>query len=139
MSELASESVSTVLTRARFTRMQDGTAEEFALIGAAEAASARELPGRVLDAVRALDDGGASGYAVTRLEHSLQSATRAERDGRRAGYVVAALVHDIGDGLARTRTAATRRRCCGRSFPRSCAGSWPTTRCSRCTTTAPTS
>jgi predicted HD phosphohydrolase len=88
------------LTRARFTRMQNGTAEEYALIEEADAASARELPGRVLDAVRALDDGGASGYAVSRLEHSLQSATRAERDGRPAEYVVAALVHDIGDGLA---------------------------------------
>lgn len=80
--------------------MQDGTAEEFALIEAAETAAARGLPGRVLDAVRALDDDGASGYAVTRLEHSLQSATRAERDGRATEYVVAALVHDIGDALA---------------------------------------
>jgi predicted HD phosphohydrolase len=88
------------LTRARFTRMQDGTAEEYAIIEAAEAESAFSLPGRVLDAVRALDDGGAAGYAVTRLEHSLQSATRAERDGQPVDYVVAALVHDIGDGLA---------------------------------------
>ena len=88
------------LTRARFTRMQDGTAAEFALIEAAETAAARGLPGRVLHAVRALDDDGESGYAVTRLEHSLQSATRAERDGRPVDYVVAALVHDIGDGLA---------------------------------------
>ncbi len=87
-------------TRARFTRMQDGTAEEFALIEAAETEYARTLPTRVLDAVRALETGGASGYAVSRLEHSLQSATRAERDGRPVDYVVAALVHDIGDGLA---------------------------------------
>src|ERR1700753_3506159 len=88
------------LTRATFTRMQDGTAAEYAVIAAAEDASAAGLPARVLDAVRALDDGGTAGYAVTRLEHSLQSATRAERDGRPVEYVVAALVHDIGDGLA---------------------------------------
>ena len=87
-------------SRARFTRMQDGTAEEFALIEPAETEYARTLPLRVLDAVRALETGGASGYAVSRLEHSLQSATRAERDGRATDYVVAALVHDIGDGLA---------------------------------------
>jgi predicted HD phosphohydrolase len=87
-------------TRARFTRMQDGTAEEFALIEAAETEYASTLPTRVLDAVRALGTGGAQGYAVSRLEHSLQSATRAERDGRPVDYVVAALVHDIGDGLA---------------------------------------
>jgi len=85
------------LTRARFTRMQDGTAEEFALIEASETEYARTLHLRVLDAVRSLEVGG---YAISRLEHSLQSATRAERDGRPADYVVAALVHDIGDGLA---------------------------------------
>ena len=86
--------------RARFTRMQDGTAEEFALIEAAETEYASTLPARVLDAVRALETGGAQGYAISRLEHSLQSATRAERDGRPVDYVVAALVHDIGDSLA---------------------------------------
>jgi hypothetical protein len=81
--------------------LTDGTAEEYALINAREAAYNRTLHLRVLDAVRAL---GASerdpGYAVSRLAHSLQSATRAERDGRPVDYVVAALIHDIGDGLA---------------------------------------
>jgi len=93
--------VSSDLARATFTRMRDGTAEEYALIHAREAAYNRTLHLRVLDAVRAL--GAAEpdpGYAVTRLAHSLQSATRAERDGQPADYVVAALIHDIGDGLA---------------------------------------
>jgi predicted HD phosphohydrolase len=80
--------------------MQDGTAEEYAVIGAAEAEYARTLHVRVLDAVRALGEGDDAGYAVSRTEHSLQSATRAERDGKPLDYVVAALVHDIGDGLA---------------------------------------
>jgi predicted HD phosphohydrolase len=88
------------LTRARFTRMQDGTAEEFALIHAGETEYARTLHLRVLDAVRSLETGGAPGYAINRFEHSLQSATRAERDGKPVDYVVAALVHDIGDSLA---------------------------------------
>jgi predicted HD phosphohydrolase len=87
------------MTRARFTRMQDGTAEEYAVIEANEAECARTLHVRVLDAVRALGE-GEQGYAVSRLEHSLQSATLAERDGKPVDYVVAALVHDIGDGLA---------------------------------------
>jgi predicted HD phosphohydrolase len=93
--------VSSDLARATFTRMQDGTAEEYALIHAREAAYNRTLHLRVLDAVRAL--GAAepdAGYAVSRLAHTLQSATRAERDGRPVDYVVAALIHDIGDGLA---------------------------------------
>jgi predicted HD phosphohydrolase len=70
------------LARARFTRMQDGTAEDFALIHAGETEYARTLHVRVLDAVRSLETGGAPGYAVSRLEHSLQSATRAERGGK---------------------------------------------------------
>ena len=81
--------------------MQDGTAEEYALIHAREAAYNRTLHLRVLDAVRVL--GAAEpdpGYAVSRLAHSLQSATRAEREDRPVDYVVAALIHDIGDGLA---------------------------------------
>jgi predicted HD phosphohydrolase len=93
--------VSSSVARATFTRMQDGTAAEYALIHARETAYNGSLPLRVLDAVRAL--GAAEpdlGYAVSRLDHSLQSATRAERDGRPVDYVVAALMHDIGDGLA---------------------------------------
>jgi predicted HD phosphohydrolase len=93
--------VSSSLARATFTRMQDGTAEEYALIHAREAAYNGTLHLRVLDAVRALGTAEPNpGYAVSRLAHSLQSATRAERDGRPVDYVVAALIHDIGDGLA---------------------------------------
>src|SRR5258708_3111891 len=81
--------------------MRDGTAQEYALIHAREAAYNRTLHLRVLGAVGEL--GAAEpdpGYAVSRLAHSLQSATRAERDGRPVDYVAAALIHDIGDGLA---------------------------------------
>ena len=88
-------------SRATFTRMQDGTAEEFALIEAAETEYASTLPARVLDAVRALETGGTQGYAISR-----DSSTACSRrpgpsaTGGRVDYVVAALVHDIGDGLA---------------------------------------
>lgn len=48
------------LTKARFTRMQDGTADEFALIEAGETRYARTLHVRVLDAVsrRSADPAG---------------------------------------------------------------------------------
>ena len=93
--------MSSDLARAAFTRMQDGTVEEYAFIHEREAAYNRSLHLRVLDAVKALGEPDSDpGYAVSRLEHSLQSATRAERDGRPVDYVVAALVHDIGDSLA---------------------------------------
>ena len=93
--------MSSGLARATFTRMQDGTPEEYAFIYAREAAYNRTLPVRVLEAVRALGTAEPDpGYAVSRLAHSLQSATRAERDGRPVDYVAAALIHDIGDSLA---------------------------------------
>jgi predicted HD phosphohydrolase len=86
--------------QATFTKMRDATAADYEIIHRYEDEFLAGLPDRVLAAVEALGEGGVGGYAVSRLEHSLQSATRAERDGRDEQYVVACLVHDIGDGLA---------------------------------------
>ena len=85
--------------RATFARMQDSTTEDYAIILARHAEHLDGHADRVLDALRALGEGDA-GYAVSRLEHSLQSATRARRDGRDTDYVVMCLLHDIGDALA---------------------------------------
>ena len=82
-----------------FTRMQDGTAEDYALLDRYERAYMGALPDKLLGALQRLKDSFA-GYQVSRYEHSLQSATRAHRDGRGEEYVVAALLHDIGDELA---------------------------------------
>ena len=85
--------------RASFRRMLDGTPDEWRIVGANARAYNKKLPDRVLEHLRVLrDDFG--GYAVDRLEHSLQTATRAHRDGRNEEYVVCALLHDIGDTLA---------------------------------------
>jgi predicted HD phosphohydrolase len=86
--------------RASFTRMQDGTAEDYAIIEALESEYFAKLPDRVLGAVADLASNGLDGYPVDRTAHSLQSATRALRNGEDTDYVVAALVHDIGDPLA---------------------------------------
>jgi predicted HD phosphohydrolase len=83
----------------RFTRMADGTAEDYALLDRYEGEYVRELPDRLLQALDGLKSSFA-GYQVNRYEHSLQSATRALRDERDEEYVVAALLHDIGDELA---------------------------------------
>lgn len=85
-------------TRATFTAMQDGTAEDWAAIGRASAAFGKELPERLISHLKMLQ-GDCGGFAVDRLEHSLQTATRAYRDGRDDEYVVCALLHDIGDLL----------------------------------------
>jgi predicted HD phosphohydrolase len=87
------------LDTVRFTRMEDGTPEDYELLDRLEQPYLEALPDRILAAVEALK-ASFSGYQVSRYEHSLQSATRAERDGRDEEYVVAALVHDIGDELA---------------------------------------
>ncbi len=82
-----------------FTRMEDGTAEDWAFLESLESEFCAKLPDRVLDALEKLND-SFGGYQVTRYTHSLQAATRALRDGRDEEYVVTALVHDIGDDLA---------------------------------------
>ena len=79
--------------------MEDGTREDYELLDRAERGYVRTLPDRILAALYKLDD-GLQGYAVTRLQHSLQAATRAFRDGADDELIVAALIHDVGDELA---------------------------------------
>jgi len=84
--------------RASFTRMVDGTPDQWGVVFRSTVPYQQRLPERVLAHLALLrDDFG--GYAVDRLEHSLQTATRAHRDGRDPEYVVCALLHDIGDTL----------------------------------------
>ncbi|MBX2882031.1 MAG: HD domain-containing protein [Granulosicoccus sp.] len=82
-----------------FTRMQDGTEDDYRLLEQLETEYIKYLPQRIEAQLEKLNE-SFGGYQVTRLEHSLQSATRAHRDGRSVDYVVAALIHDIGDELA---------------------------------------
>ncbi len=84
--------------RATFKTMADSTAEEWALIAESNMAFSKGLPDRVLAHLNLLD-GDFGGFAVDRLEHSLQSATMAHRAGKDEEYVVCALIHDIGDTL----------------------------------------
>ena len=85
--------------RAQFKAMAEGTQEDWMRIVAAEIPFNRELPNRVLAHLKLLGN-DCGGFAVGRLEHSLQSATLAHRDGMDEEYVVCALMHDIGDILA---------------------------------------
>ena len=82
-----------------FIHMEDGTREDYALLERLEAEYNAELPARILDGLRRLEN-SFSGYRVDRLVHSLQGATRAHRAGESDEYVVAVLLHDIGDDLA---------------------------------------
>ena len=82
-----------------FTRMDQGTYEEYQLLERKFHVCYEQLPDNVLDMLKRLS-GDKLGYKVDHLEHSLQTATRAFRDGADEETVVVALLHDIGDLLA---------------------------------------
>jgi len=84
--------------RATFKTMADSSQEEWQLIAANNGEFSKGLPDRVLAHLKLLD-GDFGGFAVDRLEHSLQSATLAHRAGKDEEYVVCALLHEIGDTL----------------------------------------
>ncbi len=84
--------------RASFRRMDEGTPNDWEIIGSEYLKFANGLVDRVLDHLKLLD-GDFGGFAVDRLTHSLQTATRAHRAGKDEEYVVCALLHDIGDML----------------------------------------
>jgi predicted HD phosphohydrolase len=84
--------------RAAFHAMTEGTKEDWDKIAVGAIELAAGLPDRVLAHLRLLG-GDYGGFAVDRLEHSLQTASRAHRADRDDEYVFCALIHDIGDLL----------------------------------------
>ena len=87
------------IERAGFSRMADGSSEDYQIIGRSNGKFLKTLPDRVLTHLKLLA-GDHGGFAIDRLEHSLQTATRALRDDQDEEYVVCALLHDMGDTLA---------------------------------------
>jgi predicted HD phosphohydrolase len=82
-----------------FTRMADGTYDEYQLLARLYEPLVTRLPDEVIGMLGRLK-GDKLGYKVDRYEHSLQTASRAFRDGADEETVVCALLHDIGDTLA---------------------------------------
>ena len=82
-----------------FTRMEEGTPEDSALVRINYELMQPQLADKVLGLLGALKD-SYMGYQITRYEHSLQAATLAYEDGSDEELVVAALLHDIGDNIA---------------------------------------
>ena len=82
-----------------FTRMEDGTAEEYAFLTPLYEKCRSGVSDRLLELLKAMK-GDKLGYQVDRYTHSLQSATRAESDGADEETVVCALLHDLGDVIA---------------------------------------
>lgn len=82
-----------------FTRMDESTAEQWAVIGAETMQNQGRVAERVLEMLRSLAN-ITDGFAVDQLTHSLQTATRAERDGADDEVVIASLCHDIGKAVS---------------------------------------
>ena len=82
-----------------YIRMEDGTAEDYALVKELAKPFKAATAERVLAYLPQLRH-SYEGDQVDRYEHSLQTASRALRDGADDETIVAALLHDIGDMLS---------------------------------------
>lgn len=82
-----------------FTRMDESTAEQWAVIGKETYEHQGRVAESVLDLLRSLAS-ITDGFAVDQLTHSLQTATRAERAGADEEIVFASLLHDIGKAVS---------------------------------------
>tara|TARA_B100000902_G_C26957673_1_gene738942 strand:- start:16 stop:636 length:621 start_codon:yes stop_codon:yes gene_type:complete len=87
------------MEQVKFTKMEDGDAEDYLFLNEHEIEYTKGTANRLLNALVNLDE-SLSGYKISRLGHSVQSATRAWRDGADIDWVVSALLHDIGDIFA---------------------------------------
>jgi predicted HD phosphohydrolase len=82
-----------------FTRMDQSTADQWAVIGTATSENQGRVAERVLGMLRSLSD-ITDGFAVDQLTHSLQTATLAERAGADEEMVFASLLHDVGKSVS---------------------------------------
>ena len=83
----------------KFTKMEDGTKEEYAYLSDLEDEYTAKLADRLLTALKHLES-SLSGYQISRLEHVLQGASRAFREGMSEEFIIAVILHDVGDELA---------------------------------------
>src|SRR4051812_12343346 len=78
-----------------FTRMDESTAEQWAVIGAETMRNQPRVADEVLSMLGRLE-GITDGFSTNQLVHCLQTATLAERAGADEEMIVASLCHDIG-------------------------------------------
>jgi predicted HD phosphohydrolase len=80
-----------------FTRMDQGTDEDFKILKWVHESTLKQLPDRLMGMLNDLS--GDQAYNLNRKDHSLQTATRALRDGANEELIVVALFHDVGEAL----------------------------------------
>ena len=86
-------------TRPSFTRMDESTAEQWAVIGRETSANQGRVADRILMLLESMDE-IVDGFSCSQLTHCLQTATLAERDGADEEMIVASLCHDIGKAIS---------------------------------------
>jgi predicted HD phosphohydrolase len=82
-----------------FRRMDESTAEQWAVIGAETSQNQGRVAERMLMLLESLGD-ITDGFATDQLTHCLQTATRAERAGADDEIVFASLLHDVGKAIS---------------------------------------
>lgn len=84
--------------QAHFTRMQDGTLEEWQIIGAAHYEHFKHTADTYIDLLKSLEQ-HTLGFACDQLQHALMAGTLARRAGASNEHIVIALCHDIGKSI----------------------------------------
>src|SRR4051812_22996293 len=102
---MTTETTASTFAPPTFTRMDESTAEQWAIIGHETMTALPDVAEHVLVLLRNLD-GMVLGFAVDQLTHCLQTATLAERAGADEEVVVASLCHDIGKSVSVPNHAA---------------------------------
>ncbi|WP_339690931.1 HD domain-containing protein [uncultured Parasphingorhabdus sp.] len=85
-------------SQATFTRMQDGTLEEWKVIGAAHKEEFKNTADRFIGMLKSLEQ-HTLGFACDQLQHSLMTGTLARRAGASVEEIVIALCHDIAKAV----------------------------------------
>ncbi|MGH7923130.1 MAG: HD domain-containing protein [Candidatus Binatus sp.] len=85
------------MEKMHFTRMDQGSDEDFQILKRVHEKTLAELPDCLMAMVNDLSVDQA--YNLNRRGHSLQAATRALHDGADEELIVVALFHDVGEAL----------------------------------------
>ena len=78
-----------------FTKMSEGTKEEWEHISQEHAPHIMDMPTRVIEMLKQLE-GLSLGFGTNQLHHALQTATMAKRAGAEDEMVLISLIHDMG-------------------------------------------
>ena len=78
-----------------FTKMSEGTKEEWEHISQEHAPHIMDMPTRVIEMLKQLE-GLSLGFGTNQLHHALQTATMAKRAGAEDEMILISLIHDMG-------------------------------------------